>query len=190
MNLHYQQRAQTMSDQSTVEKQQRGEAADAAIKAAIASERRRCIDRVLTYAALRDQAAVNLDKAEDGGGPEKPSEGAAERVRMQAEVARDIAAFLAEETLANPSLRMEECGLSDEKKRIPERPFRKRKMVIRATVASRPARGRSNKLARLPMVRCRWRTGPFRPTASVSRPKWSFNGVLIVPERRPWLVQN
>ena len=88
-----------MSDQSTVEKQQQGEAADAAIKAAIASERRRCIDRVLTYAALRDQAAVNLDKAEDGTGPEKPSEGAAERVRMQAEVARDIAAFLAEETL-------------------------------------------------------------------------------------------
>ena len=88
-----------MSDQSTVEKQQRGEAADAAIKAAIASERRHCIDRVLSYAALRDQAAVNLDKAEDGAGPEKPSEGAAERVRMQAEVARDIAAFLAEETL-------------------------------------------------------------------------------------------
>ena len=88
-----------MSDQSMVEKQQRGEAADATIKAAIASERRRCIDRVLTYAALRDQAAVNLDKAEDGAGPEKPSEGAVQRVRMQAEVARDIAAFLAEETL-------------------------------------------------------------------------------------------
>ena len=88
-----------MSDQSTAEKQQREEAADAAIKAAIASERRRCVDRVLTYAALRDQAAVNLDKAEDGAGPEKPNEGAAERVRMQAEVARDIAAFLAEETL-------------------------------------------------------------------------------------------
>ncbi len=87
-----------MSDQSTVEKRQRGEAADAAIEAAIAIERRRCIDCVLTYAALRDQAAVNLDKAEDGDGPEKPSEGAAERVRMQAEVARDIAAFLAEET--------------------------------------------------------------------------------------------
>jgi hypothetical protein len=88
-----------MSDQSTVEKQQRGEAADAAIEAAIAAERRRCIDRVLTYAALRDQAAVNLDKAEDGDCPEKPSEGAADRVRMQAEVARDIAAFLAEATL-------------------------------------------------------------------------------------------
>jgi hypothetical protein len=88
-----------MSDQSTVENQPRGEAADAVIEAAIAAERRRCIDRVLTYAALRDQAAVNLDKAEDGDGPERPSEGAAERVRMQAEVARDIAAFLAEETL-------------------------------------------------------------------------------------------
>jgi len=88
-----------MSDQSTVEQHQRGEAADAAIEAAIAAERRRCVDRVLTYAALRDEAAVSLDKAEDGDGPEKPSEGAAERVRMQAEVARDIAAFLAEETL-------------------------------------------------------------------------------------------
>jgi hypothetical protein len=88
-----------MSDQARVETQQPGEAADAAIEAAIAAERRRCIDRVLTYAALRDQAAVNLDKAEEGGGAEKPSEGAAERVRMQAEVARDIAAFLAEETL-------------------------------------------------------------------------------------------
>jgi hypothetical protein len=88
-----------MSDQSTVEKQQRREAAVAAIEAAIASERRRCIDRVLTYAALRDQAAVNLDKADQGAGDEKPSEGAAERVRMQAEVARDIAAFLAEETI-------------------------------------------------------------------------------------------
>jgi hypothetical protein len=88
-----------MSDRSTVEKQPREEAADAAIEAAVAAERRRCIDRVLTYAALRDQAAVNLDKADDGDGPEKPSEGAAERVRMQAEVARDIAAFLAEETL-------------------------------------------------------------------------------------------
>jgi len=87
-----------MSDRSTVEKQPHGVAADAAIEAAIAAERRRCIDRVLTYAALRDQAAVNLDKAEDDG-PEKPSDGAAERVRMQAEVARDIAAFLAEETL-------------------------------------------------------------------------------------------
>jgi len=88
-----------MSDQATAEKRQPGEAADAAVEAAIAAERRRCIDRVLTYAALRDQAAVNLDKAEDGAGAEKPSEGAAERVRMQAEVARDIAAFLAEETL-------------------------------------------------------------------------------------------
>jgi hypothetical protein len=92
-------KAKTMSDQLTVEKQRRGGTADAAIGAIIAAERQRCIDRVLTYAALRDQAAVNLDKAEDGVGPEKPSEGAAERVRMQAEVARDIAAFLAEETL-------------------------------------------------------------------------------------------
>lgn len=88
-----------MSDRSTVEKQQQGEAADAAIEAAIASERQRCIDRVLTYASLRDQAAVKLDRADAGDDPEKPSEGAAERVRMQADVARDIAAFLAEETL-------------------------------------------------------------------------------------------
>jgi hypothetical protein len=94
LSLRYWERAQTMSDQSTVEKQQRGEAG---IEAAIASERQRCIDRVLTYAGLRDQAAVDLDKADDGDGPEKPSEGAAERVRMQAEVARDIAAFLTEE---------------------------------------------------------------------------------------------
>ncbi len=99
LSLRYQERAKTMTDQSTVETRQRGMAADAAIEAAIASERRRCIDRVLTYAALRDQAAVSLDKADEGDGPEKPSEGAAERVRMQAEVARDIAAFLAEETL-------------------------------------------------------------------------------------------
>jgi hypothetical protein len=92
-------RVKAVSDESTVEKQQRGEVADAASEAAFAAERRRCIERVLTYAALRDQAAASLDKAEDGDGPEKPSEGAAERVRMQAEVARDIAAFLAEETL-------------------------------------------------------------------------------------------
>ena len=55
-----------MSDQSTVETRQRGMASDAVIEAAIASERRRCIDRVLTYAALRDQAAVSLDKADEG----------------------------------------------------------------------------------------------------------------------------
>jgi len=76
-----------MSDKSTMEKQLRGEATDSAIELVIAAERQRCIDRVLTYATLRDQAAVNLDKAADGAGPEKPSEGAAERARMQAEVA-------------------------------------------------------------------------------------------------------
>lgn len=76
-----------MSDKST---------ADAMIEAAIAAERRCCIDCVLTYAALRDQAAIDLDKAASGSGDEKPSEGAAERARMQAEVARDIARFLGE----------------------------------------------------------------------------------------------
>ena len=80
-----------MSDKST---------ADAMIEAAIAAERRRCIDRVLTFAALRDQAAIDLEKAASGSGPEKPSEGAAERARMQAEVARDIACFLSEQTKA------------------------------------------------------------------------------------------
>jgi hypothetical protein len=72
--------------------------ADAVIDAAIAAERRRCIDRVLTYAALRDQAAIDLDKAASGAGDDIPSEGAAERARMQAEVARDVARFLAEQT--------------------------------------------------------------------------------------------
>jgi hypothetical protein len=86
-----------MSDKSTVEKERSGEVADPAIEAVIAAERQRCIDRVLTYAALRDQAAINLDIAASGADPEKPSEGAAERVRMQAEVARDIAQFLSEE---------------------------------------------------------------------------------------------
>lgn len=80
-----------MNDKST---------ADAAIEAAVAAERQRYIDRVLTYAALRDQAAIDLDKAANGSGDEKPSEGAAERARMQAEVARDIASFLGEETKA------------------------------------------------------------------------------------------
>jgi len=70
------------------------------VEAIIAAERQRCIDRVLTFAALRDQAAINLDRAASGSGPEKPSEGAAERARMQAEVARDIARFLGEETKA------------------------------------------------------------------------------------------
>ena len=82
-----------MSDKSTMEKARQGAATDAEIEAAIAAERRRCIDRVLTYAALRDQAAVDLDKAASGSGPEKPSEGAAERARLQAEVARDIASL-------------------------------------------------------------------------------------------------
>ncbi|MEW6438349.1 MAG: hypothetical protein AB1508_14410 [Pseudomonadota bacterium] len=72
------------------------ETADTIAKA-ITTERQRCIDRVLTYAALRDQAAVDLDKADSGDGDEKPSEGASERARMQAEVARDIACFLSEE---------------------------------------------------------------------------------------------
>jgi hypothetical protein len=89
-----------MSDESAVEKVRDAEQADAAIEAAIAAERQRCINRVLTYAALRDQAAIALDKAEAGPGPEKPSKGAAERVRAQADVARDIARFLAEETNA------------------------------------------------------------------------------------------
>ncbi len=71
----------------------------ASIEAAVAAERRRCVDRVLTYAALRDQAAIDLDKATDGFGDDEPSEGAAERARMQAEVARDIASFLDEDTL-------------------------------------------------------------------------------------------
>ena len=70
---------------------------DRAIADAIAAERRRCIDRVLTYAALRDKAAVSLDEAAAGRGEDIPSEGAAERVRMQADVARDIANYLSEE---------------------------------------------------------------------------------------------
>ena len=85
-----------MSDELTVEKDRQEEAADAAIEIAIAAERQRCIDRVLTYAALRDRAAVSLDEAAAGSGPEKPSEGAAERARMQADVALDIARFLGE----------------------------------------------------------------------------------------------
>ena len=89
-----------MGDKSTIEKERRGEPADSTIEAVIAADRRRCIDRVLQYAALRDQAAVNLDMAASGTGPEKPSEGAAERARMQAEVARDIARFLGEEIRA------------------------------------------------------------------------------------------
>ena len=52
-----------MSDKLTVEKERHGEATDATIEAVIAAERQRCINRVLTYAALRDQAAIDLDKA-------------------------------------------------------------------------------------------------------------------------------
>ncbi len=84
-----------MSDTSTDERE---EATDAATEIAIAAERRRCIDRVLTRAALRDQAAVSLDEAAADSGPEKPSEGAAERARMQADVARDIARYLGEQS--------------------------------------------------------------------------------------------
>jgi hypothetical protein len=85
-----------MSDEPAMNKE-RHETADALIEATIAAERQRCIDRVLTYAALRDQAAGALDSATSGSGPERPSQGAAERARMQAEVARDIARFLGEE---------------------------------------------------------------------------------------------
>jgi hypothetical protein len=48
-----------MSDKSTAEKERRGEATDVTVEAVIAAERQRCIDRVLTYAALRDQAAMH-----------------------------------------------------------------------------------------------------------------------------------
>jgi hypothetical protein len=89
-----------MSDTLTAQKAKHAEAAEPATLAIIAAERQRCIARVLTYAGLRDQAAVSLDNAASGSGPEKPSEGAAERARMQAEVAREIARFLGEETTA------------------------------------------------------------------------------------------
>ncbi len=49
-----------MSDKLTAEKERHGEATDATIEAIIAAERQRCINRVLTYAALRDQAASSL----------------------------------------------------------------------------------------------------------------------------------
>ncbi len=73
------------------------ESVDPRIESAMIAERRRCVERVLTYAALRDQAAIDLDKAAAADGDEKPSEGAPERARMQADVARDIASFLSEE---------------------------------------------------------------------------------------------
>ncbi|SFK92112.1 hypothetical protein [Methylocapsa palsarum] len=85
-----------MSENSTKEKQRPAEPMDPSTGRVIPAERQRCIERVLTYAKLRDQAAVNLDQAAGGAGPEKPSEGAAERARMQADVARDIAQFLGE----------------------------------------------------------------------------------------------
>src|SRR5271166_1388218 len=85
-----------MSDKSTVEMEERKKPSDATTETLVAAERQRIIDRVLTYAALRDQAAVMLDKAASSPGPEKPSEGAAERARAQAEVARDIARYLAD----------------------------------------------------------------------------------------------
>ena len=64
-----------MSDKSTAESEERKQPSDAATEALVAAERRRMIDRVLTYAALREQAAVMLDEAAIGHGPEKPSEG-------------------------------------------------------------------------------------------------------------------
>ena len=86
-----------MSEKSTAERDERKTPGDAATEALLAAERRRMIDRVMTYAALREQAAVMLDKAASGEGDEKPSEGAADRARAQAEVARDVARYLAEE---------------------------------------------------------------------------------------------
>jgi len=70
---------------------------DPRLEAIIAAERQRCINRVLKYAALRDQAAIDLDKAALGEGDDLPSEGASERARMQSEVAHDVARFLEEE---------------------------------------------------------------------------------------------
>ena len=86
-----------MSDKSTAEMEERKSRATLRRKPFVAAERQRIIDRVLTYAALRDQVAVMLDKAASSPGPEKPSEGAAERARAQAEVARDIARYFVEE---------------------------------------------------------------------------------------------
>ncbi len=50
-------------------------------------------------ATLQQQIAEKF-LTKSGSGPEKPSEGAAERARAQADVARDIARFLGEETKA------------------------------------------------------------------------------------------
>src|ERR1700740_448581 len=62
-----------MSHESSAENERHGAAADITVEAIIAAERQRCIDRVLTFAALRDQAAINLDRAATGSGPEKRS---------------------------------------------------------------------------------------------------------------------
>jgi hypothetical protein len=70
---------------------------DPRFEVAINAERQRCIKQVLAYAALREQAAIDLDRADAGDGDDKPSEGASERARMQADVARDIANFLSED---------------------------------------------------------------------------------------------
>ena len=67
-------------DKSTVEMEERKKPSDATTETLVAAERQRIIDRVLTYAALRDQAAVMLDKAASSPGPEKPSEGAADTI--------------------------------------------------------------------------------------------------------------
>ena len=75
---------------------------DPRIESAMIAERRRCIERVMAYAALRDQAAIDLDKAATADGDEKPSEGASERARMQADVARDIAKVYVRRIIANP----------------------------------------------------------------------------------------
>jgi hypothetical protein len=73
------------------------ESVDRRIESAMIAGRRRCVERVLTYAALRDQAAIDLDKAATADGEEKPSVGASERARTLADVARDIASFLSDE---------------------------------------------------------------------------------------------
>ena len=86
-----------MSEKSAAEREERKTPGDATTEALVAAERQRMIDRVMTYAALREQAAVMLDEAARGTGEEKPSEGAADRARAQAEVARDVARYLAEE---------------------------------------------------------------------------------------------
>jgi hypothetical protein len=72
----------------------------------MAAERQRRVEQVLTCATLRDPAAIDLDRAADADGDEKPSEGASEGARMQADVARDIAILLSEESEPRPALGM------------------------------------------------------------------------------------